>query len=209
MALSLPTDLRTLYLEVLKHPTLIEEISSYQKSKLREYVEQESMKLRHMAAAMMIGNPDYPYPDEYRNGREEEYLLVTHLSAYWRGSQNVLQMLAEKPVAATALASQHKAKRNPDQLTVDELALLCVYTRKCITDENAKEYLEGELKSGRALYNRFTHYSSPSNRTGFGDGTAKRRNNMIARIQKVLPRLNDEQKKRADNEIHTLTAQNQ
>lgn len=101
------------------------------------------------------------------------------------------------------------AKRSPDRLSFDELALLCVYAGHCITDANAKEYLEGELKSGRALYNRFTHYSSQSNRTGLADETARKRKNMIARIQKVLPRLNDEQKKRAENEIHILTAQNQ
>jgi rubrerythrin len=86
---------------------------------------------------------------------------------------------------------------------------MCFYTGLHITSENAKDYLEGELKSGRALYNRFTHYSSQSNRTGFADETAQKRKNMIARIQKVLPRLNDEQIKRADNDIHTLTAQNQ
>lgn len=99
-------------------------------------------------------------------------------------------------------------RRNHDKLSVAELALLCVYSGHYITDANAKEYLEGELKSGRALYNRFTHYSSQSNRTGFADETAQVRKNMIARIQKVLPRLNDEQKKRAENDIHTLTAQN-
>lgn len=97
----------------------------------------------------------------------------------------------------------------PDRLTFDELALLCVYTGKSITKENAKEYLEGGLESGDALYNRFTHYSSQSNRTGFADETAQVRKNMLARIQKVLPRLNDEQKKRAENDIHTITAQNQ
>ena len=98
MAFSPPANLRTLYLEVLEHPKRIKKLSGYQKSKLREYAEQESMRATRTAVAMMNGSLDYPYPDEYRNGREEEYLLSKHSPAYW-DSQRMLQLLAKRPVA--------------------------------------------------------------------------------------------------------------
>lgn len=125
-----------------------------------------------------------------------------------RGEARALLVALGATLTNLAPTAVPDADATPDRLTGDELALLCVYAGHCITDANAKEYLEGKLKSGRALYNKFTHYSSQSNRTGFADETAQVRKNMIARIQKVLPRLNDEQKKRAENDIHTLTAQN-
>ena len=112
----------------------------------------------------------------------------------------------EQPLEVTPILP---ARRNHDQLSVDELALLYVYTHQYINAENAKEYLEGKLTSGKALYNRFCHYSHPTNRIGFSEETAKRRNNMIARIQKVLTRLTEEQKKGPNSEIVTLTAQNE
>jgi len=102
MALSLPADLRTLYLEVLKHPTLIEELSGYQKSKLGEYAEQESMRATRTIVDMMDGDPNYPYPEEYRNGREVEYLLSKHSPTYW-DSQRVLFLL-RIPAASTLTA---------------------------------------------------------------------------------------------------------
>jgi len=100
MTFSPPANLRTLYLEVLQHPTLVEELSNYQKSKLREFAEQESMQATRTVVDRMDGTPNYPYPEEYRNGREVEYLLGKHSPAYW-DNQRVLQLLAERPVAAT------------------------------------------------------------------------------------------------------------
>ena len=110
---------------------------------------------------------------------------------------------------AAAPVGVRAAKRSPGQLSVDELALLCVYAGYSITNEDAaKPYLEGNVKSGRALYNKFAYYSKRSNRIGFADATAKKRNNMITRIQKVLPRLTDEQKKSPEREIVILEGQN-
>ena len=93
--------------------------------------------------------------------------------------------------------------------TMEELALFCVYSQILVTKENAKDYLEAKLTSGIALYNKFTYYSKLSNRIGFDDATALVRKNMIARIQKVLPRLTGEQKNRSENEIVILSGQNQ
>lgn len=199
--------LRNLYLELLQHPALAEELSGYQKSKLCEYADSEEIIATRVAKDMMGINPDYNYPEEYRNGREVEYLLNKHSPAY-RDSQLVLQLLTEKPVAGVP-TPQPTDKRSTDRLTVDELALLYVYIQQCITGENAEEYLKGGLTSGRALYNRFTHYSKLSNRIGFADETSKKRENMIARIQKVLPYLSDEQKNTPEREIVILNGQNE
>ena len=201
-----PADLNKMYWKLLRNPHFVHKLDAFQKTELREYAEQIERTANEFARNAMLGSPAYQYPEAYR-GNEFEYWMDTMSTG--RESRQVLRLLAEKSVEAMAPAPQHTAKRSPDQLTVHELALLCVYTRKSITDENAKRYLEGKLTSGRALYNKFAYYSTQSNRTGFADETARVRKNMIARIQKVLPRLNDEQKQRAENDIHTLIAQNQ
>ena len=111
--------------------------------------------------------------------------------------------------AGAAGIPQLTAKRNPKRLTVDELALLCIYTSMSITRDNAKNHLEGGLTSGDALYTKYAYYSTISNRIGFSEATLRKRGNMIARIKKVLPRLDDEQKKLPEREIDTLKSQNQ
>ena len=115
---------------------------------------------------------------------------------------NAAKSATIKPAAGTL-------DKTSKPFTMEELALFCVYSRKLVTKVNAKDYLEAGLTSGIALYNKVTRYENQSNRTGFADETALVRKNMIARIQKVLPRLNDEQRKRAENDIHTIDAQNQ
>jgi hypothetical protein len=206
-----PAELNTMYRELLNYPAFISELSNYQKSKLWEYAQNMEISELREVNRMMMENPDYPYPNEYRgNGREVEYWMER--SNYGRESRFVMELLRTPPVRpldtpapVAALGADKKS-----QLSTSELALLCVYAGHSITNgDAAKPYLEGNVKSGRALYNKFAHYCERSNRIGFADETAKRRNNMIARIKKVLPRLNDEQKKQAENEIHTLTAQNQ
>lgn len=86
------TELRAFYLKLLQHPAFAEELSSYQKSELQAYAEQEKMNGVRLAVELMDSNPNYAYPNEYRNGREAEYWMEK--SVNYRDSVRVLQLLA-------------------------------------------------------------------------------------------------------------------
>ncbi|MBU6120011.1 hypothetical protein [Hymenobacter siberiensis] len=199
----------------MNYPALALALTGFQKVELWEYAQAEELIETRLITEMMELNPDYPYPDEYRNGREAEYLLYKHSPAY-RDSQFVLQLLSAPPVrpldtsASVAVPAPGATEVDKEShLSVSELALLCVYAGHSFTNEDAaKHYLEGSVKSGRALYNKFIYYCERSNRIGFADATVRKRKNMIARIQKVLPRLTDEQKKGPEREIVILEGQN-
>jgi hypothetical protein len=107
--------MQNLYHELVKHPAMAAQLTDYQKDKLRHYAEDEALKATRTIVDMMDGTPNYPYPEEYRNGREVEYLLSKHSPAYW-DSQQVLRLLNAPPArpldtpAPVATSGQPKAK---------------------------------------------------------------------------------------------------
>ena len=94
-----PAVIRTLYLKLLEHSSLVGELTAYQKSELRTYAESEQLSVTRLAVELMDNNPNYVYPSEYLNGREAEYWMEKSVN-YW-DSLRVLQLL-NPPTASVA-----------------------------------------------------------------------------------------------------------
>ena len=196
-----PLALKDLYRELVRYPALVSELTGYQKSKLREYAESEVIHATRVAGDMMEGTPDYPYPDEYRNGREVEYLLNKHSPAYW-DSQNVLQLLAEKPLTTVPAGAAAKL----GQLSLQQVALLYTYQNKGIPKAAAASIARQHgHESGAKLYGHYTTVSQRAGRVG-DDITGQKLAPMVKNITAVIPHLSGAQQQQAENELKTLQA---
>lgn len=99
-----PAALRTLYLKLLEHPALLNELSTYQKAELYAYAEREKISAYRLAIDLMDGTPQYNYPTDYLNGREAEYWAEKN-SAY-RDSLRVLELLNKSSVHSSNAPAQ-------------------------------------------------------------------------------------------------------
>lgn len=104
------------------------------------------------------------------------------------------------PEATSTSEPQAIAKK----LSLKQIALIYIYNGELITRANgeaiAKSY---KYTSGEKLFQDFTYYSSPKNRTAYD--TEKKGKNKIELIESIIPLLKNEAcKKVATNELNTL-----
>lgn len=106
------------------------------------------------------------------------------------------------------LAALTTKKTDKKKLSLGAAALILVYEGKLLQRGSlANEMaLQAGHSSGDKLYNEYSKYSTPDNRTGFDNETATKGRNMIKRIQEALPELSDKSRQRAENEIHMIEA---
>ena len=99
-----------------------------------------------------------------------------------------------------------KGKKQKPELTINQIALKYVYSRRQITrgngNETAKKYGHN---SGEKLFQRFTYYSSSANRTGKPNlCTPKTLINKINLIESVIELLPSDKQERAKDEVSIL-----
>ena len=70
-----PTTLRTYYLKALQHTTFIDELTTYQVSELLKYAKDIYEEACELALDLLVSNTNYPYPKEYKGGKEFNYWL--------------------------------------------------------------------------------------------------------------------------------------
>lgn len=100
--------------------------------------------------------------------------------------------------------SQHKPKLNA--ITLREIALRLVYNSDSVTREKCKTISEdNDYKSGDALYNHFSFYSSTANRKGKPSPyTQKKLKNKIILFENVIKTLDKPFKNSALDELNIL-----
>lgn len=70
-----PAELRNFYLKALEHPTFIDELTLYQTSELLKYAKDVYWQACDLAAELLDNSAEYPYPNEYKGGKEFDYWL--------------------------------------------------------------------------------------------------------------------------------------
>ncbi|WP_426062035.1 hypothetical protein [Hymenobacter sp. B1770] len=70
-----PAALRTFYLKALEHPAFVAELTAYQVSELLKYAKDIYWQACELAANLLEIKTDYPYPKEYKGGKEFDYWL--------------------------------------------------------------------------------------------------------------------------------------
>ena len=211
-------DLNMMYQKLLQNPHLAPELSAYHKTELYHYAEDEALNATRTVVDMMDRTPNYPYPEEYRNGREVEYLLGKHSPRYW-DSQRVLQLLAERKVApqpAEIIPAVSLAEVKPTagttapevtpSLTHRRLVLLCLYRNQPITELNCErvaKMLESNTPNvAVVLWRKWKEWGSVlAVRNAKGKRTVIP---LIEDMQWIIIQLNDEQKKVADNDLRYI-----
>jgi hypothetical protein len=102
---------------------------------------------------------------------------------------------------------QHTDKSKPE-LSINQIALKFVYEGFQITRENGNEIAKKYgHNSGEKLFQKFTYYSSPTNRKGKPiPYTPKKLNNKIQLIESVIELLSTDIQERAKDEVKILKA---
>lgn len=104
------------------------------------------------------------------------------------------------------LQEEKKQRKEKPELTISQIALIFVFENKLITRKNADELVKDYgYNSGESLFQKFTKYSSRSNRIGKEDTPAKNKNK-IELFEKVITKLSKEARKKAMEERATLQA---
>ncbi|GAB2854631.1 hypothetical protein [Hymenobacter ruber] len=99
-------------------------------------------------------------------------------------------------------------KEKKGKVSLSTLALIILYKGETVQRGAQANRLaqEAGYASGDSLYNNYCNYSTQENRIGFGNDTARKGRNMIARIQAALPYLDGAAREKAENEINTIEA---
>ena len=132
--------------------------------------------------------------------------ITRRLYAVYR--QYVEADLARLAAASARLPAAEEGARRADALPLAVLALRLIYERQTLSRGAHANQLAQEAghRSGDGLYNQYCKYSTTENRVGFGNDTARKGLNMIARIRAALPGLSKAATKRAEDEIATIEA---
>jgi hypothetical protein len=107
------------------------------------------------------------------------------------------------------LKSENNYESNPEKqhkLSINQIALKCVYEGLQITRENGNEIIKRfGHKSGEKLFQRYIYYSSPANRKGKPNPcTQKTLANKIRLVESVICLLSKEKQGRALDELSIL-----
>ena len=118
-------------------------------------------------------------------------------------AQRIEHAKSTQTLAALAAKKTHKKK-----LSLGAAALVLVYEGKFLQRGSlANEIaLQAGHNSGDKLYNEYSRYMTPDNRTGFDNETATKGRNMIKRIQEALPELSEKARQKAENEVRMIDA---
>lgn len=100
---------------------------------------------------------------------------------------------------------QQSTKKKP-KLTINQIALKYVYSNKQITRENGDEIIEQYgYKSGEKLFQRYTYYSSQTNRKGKPQPcTLIKLKNKIQLLESIVPLVPADNQSRIKDEVYIL-----
>lgn len=128
---------------------------------------------------------------------------------YWNGIIYSIDDIIEKAGLTLDELKTSEPQQNDKpkpELTINQIALKYVYSEIQITRENgnkiAKEY---GYNSGEKLFQRFTYFSSPTNRKGKPNlCTPKKLDNKIKLIESIIELLPTDKQERAKDEVSIL-----
>lgn len=128
------------------------------------------------------------------------------LNALQAAQRQVQARRIEYAQTTRKLAALAPEKTDKKKLSLPAVALILFYEGKTLqrgplANETA---LQAGHNSGDRLYNEYTKYSTTNNRIGFDNETATKGRNMIKRIRDALPKLSDNARQKAENEIYMI-----
>jgi len=160
-------------------------------------------KEKNLRKILAINDVGLIYDNQYTQCLHKEYLMkeiflfVNYNNAC--SAINQIKQFIEKEDKANSLDADR-------ELTLKEIALIHIYEEKQITRDNGDEIANNYgYKSGESLYQKYTYYSSASNRKGRTNPfTKKKMENKIKLFEGVVHRLSGKPKTRALDELTML-----
>lgn len=146
-------------------------------------------------------NQDNEIVDAFKNGQIQGYYYRAWSIVF--SNNNLFAPLFQEHL--NVLTSK-QTKMNSERLKIDQIALIYFYNGKQITRKNGNEIAKQyNHNSGEKLFQRYTYYSSTSNRKGKPTPcTPKKLKNKIELFENIVPYLTGTSIQRANDEIQIL-----
>ncbi len=184
-------ELFQLFRKVLEGLISLNDLNESHISQLRKFAQHSQFQATRQIDQILQINPQYTF----------EEIAARH--GNYKDANRVLEWLDTVP------KEKHKSEKTKTEkplLNMNQIALKYVYEGLQITRENGNEIAKKYgHNSGEKLFQRFTYYSSTSNRKGKPNScTSKKLRNKIELIESVIELMPTDKRDRATDEVSIL-----